>query len=181
MIAAKSNAGYRITRVYVADQHYTIAGEDTQASSVEPEDRDVQFGWDWRPTAHRQFEVIIEISIGPTKAAPERGSVRIVGVFLAEDGDLSIPLPVFLTTNAPAILFPYAREVLSTMTGRGPHGAFHLNPINVAVLMSDFDVSKSSGVEFLDAHPDIATDFGLKYRSEAASSRSKRKQTDQRR
>ena len=167
MQTSPHTSGYRIQRVYVADQTYKIVPEEGLLEGTAPVDRQANFGWDWRPISSRVFEVVIEISIAPIKEAPEQMSVRLIGIFSAGKGELSIPFPQFVRRNAPAILFPYAREVISTMSGRGPHGAFHLHPLNVSTLTSGFDLSQTTGTAFLDANPDFARDFGLDYRPES--------------
>lgn len=164
MNTSNHNAGYRIERVYVAEQEYKLLIEENLPEADDPANRLVNFGWDWKPVSPRAFEVVIDVSVDPTKEAPERMSVRLVGVFRASEGQLSVPFVDFVRGHAPAILFPFAREVISTMSGRGPHGAFHVNPLNVAALSKQFDLARTTGSAFLDANPDIAKDFGLEYR-----------------
>lgn len=164
MNTARHSAGYRIDKVYVADQEYKIIPAGEVSSDIAVADRPVNFGWDWRPISARRFEVIIKVSIDPVKLAPEKLSVRLIGLFSAEEGEQSIALPQFLKYNGPAILFPFAREVISTMSGRGPHGAFHLNPLNVISLVKEFEYTKTTGYEFLEASPDFARDFQLDFR-----------------
>lgn len=158
-------AGYRIDRIHVAQQQYELV--DDVEGLVDGSERTINFGWDWRPIRPRTFEVIIRISLEPTKPTPERVSVRLVGTFTAEESEPSISFPSFVKANAVAILYPFAREAISAMTGRGPLGEFHLDPMNVTVLMSAFDLSRSAGALFLDQHPEIASDFGLAYQEPA--------------
>lgn len=169
----KTNAhgsGYTLEKVYVAEQQYRLIPGVELPESADSEDRNVDFGWDWRPVSSRRFEVVIEVNVAPAASVPEQMSVRLMGVFKAEDGPLSIAFADFLQGNAPAILFPFAREVISTMSGRGPYGAFHLNPLNVRALLSDFDISQTTGVEFLNSRPDLAADFGLDFTKTALPS-----------
>lgn len=164
MNTAQHGAGYRVDKIYVADQEYKIVAGLELPSGSEASDRPVNFGWDWRPISSRRFEVVIEISIDPVEPAPEKLSVRVIGLFSAEEGEVSIALPDFLKYNAPAILFPFAREVISAMSGRGPHGAFHLKPLNIVSLLSQFEYAQTRGFEFLNSHPDFARDFQLDFR-----------------
>jgi preprotein translocase subunit SecB len=157
-------SGYRLNRIYVAEQAYKIVADKDLRDVKNPSDRMVGFGWDWRPTGPRQFEVVIQIEIEPIRIAPEQMLLRLIGMFTAEE-TVSIPLPTFLKVNGPAILFPYAREVISTMSARGPHGAFHLNPVNVAGLLDEFDLAATNGSKYLDANPSVADDFGLAYKA----------------
>ena len=158
------NAGYRLERIHVAEQAYASAVRDDIRETDDHADRMVQFGWDWRPLTERRFEVVLEISCHPIKVAPESARVRLFGVFSADPGVPSIPFASFVRVNALAILFPYAREVISTMTGRGPYGAFHLNPVNVQTLAEELDIEDTTGAAFFREHPDMAEAFGLEYR-----------------
>jgi preprotein translocase subunit SecB len=161
-------AGYRLERVHVAEQEYRLVVDENLPELDDPNDREVNFGWDWRPLGPRRFEVVIEINCGPVDGAPEIARVRLFGVFEAVGDVPTVSFAEFIRANAPAILFPYAREVISTMTGRGPHGTFHLNPLNVAALIGKFDIEKTSGARFLAENPAIAESFGLEYRAPAA-------------
>ena len=161
MNANEHKAGYRIEKVYVADQAYRIVADQEQPSVNSAADRKIAFGWDWRPLSARRFEVVITVTIEPSKDSPEQVSVRLIGLFTADDGELSIGFAEFLRVNAPAILFPYAREIISTMTGRGPFGAFHLNPINVPALLAGVDITVSTGHRTLRDNPEFAKSFGL--------------------
>jgi preprotein translocase subunit SecB len=155
------SAGYRLERVYVAEQAYRLVDPEPLRESKSPADRKITFLWDWRPLAPRRFEVILEMQTEPIKQAPEVAQVRFLGVFEADEGELSVPFHQFIRVHAPAILFPFAREVISTMTGRGPHGAFHLNPLNIAALISHDDLVRTTGYQYLQADPKTASDFGL--------------------
>jgi preprotein translocase subunit SecB len=156
-------AGYRLERVHVSEQEYRTIAADNLPEVDDASDRPVNFGWDWRPIGPRRFEVVIEIKCDPVDEAPEIARVRLFGVFEAVGEVPSVSFGEFIRGNAPAILFPYAREVISTMTGRGPHGTFHLNPLNVAALIAGFDMEKTSGAKFLADNPAIAESFGLEY------------------
>lgn len=159
--AAKSPSGYKLERLYVAEQGYRIVEAASVAESAAPEDRSVTFGWDWLPIGTRRFEVVLEVAVEPIPAAPDRAEVRMVGMFEAQPGPLSVPFSTFIRDNAIAILFPFAREVVSTMTGRGPYGAFHIDPINVVALLGSASIEESTGFKFLQSEPDLARDFGL--------------------
>lgn len=162
-------AGYRLERIYVAEQHYEQVAADGSREATTLEDRNVGFKWDWRPLGPRRFEVLLELQLESTLNAPEQARVRVTGIFEAVGEAQSIEFVHFLRTNAPAILFPFGREVLSTMTGRGLYGAFHLNPVNIAALLADFDFSQTTGYQYLESNPAIAETFGLSFKSEVAN------------
>lgn len=168
---AGATAGYRLERIYVGEQHYEQVAPNGLREASNLEDRNVGFRCDWRPLGPRRFEVLLELELEATSRAPERARVRLNGVFEAVGDDQGIDLVTFLRTNAPAILFPFCREVLSTMTGRGLNGAFHLNPVNIAALLADFDFSQTTGYQYLEANPAIAETFGLAFRPALAAVR----------
>lgn len=161
-----AEAGYRLERIYVASQSYRLV-TDQQLVNEDPSDRNVNFGWDWRPLGPRRFEIIVLLTCEPTAQAPEEAQVRLIGVFEADERVPSVTFPAFIRFNGPAILFPYVREVVSTMTGRGPHGAFHIRPINVVALAEEFDIEKTTGAKYLAENPAVAQSFGLDFRADA--------------
>ena len=155
------STGYRLERVYVSEQHYEQVETSGLREPENSEDRGVGMSWDWRPLGPRRFEVLLELDLESTSLAPERARVRVMGVFEAVGETQSVEFIQFLRTNAPAILFPFGREVLSTMTARGFFGAFHLHPINIAAVLSDFDFSQTTGFQFLEKNQEVAETFGL--------------------
>jgi preprotein translocase subunit SecB len=167
-VVDKPSAGYRLERVYVSQQDYAVVEATDVPEGTDPQNRPVQFGWDWRPISPKRFEVVIDVRVGPTKATPEKAFVRLLGIFQApESEDPGLPFLVFVRQNGPAILFPYAREVVSTMTGRGPYGSFHINPINVVALLAKVPMADTTGYRFLEENAAVAETFGLTYRETA--------------
>ena len=161
-----TRSGYLVERVYVGYQEYGLL--DPEATpTADRRDRGVQFGWDWRPVGHRKFEVIIDLEIEPAVQAPERAKVRLIGLFEAAADEPSISFLNFVKLNASAILFPFAREVISTMTGRGPYGAFHVHPLNLAAMLKDTSIEGTTGWKYLESNPEFAETFGLPFRVEA--------------
>jgi preprotein translocase subunit SecB len=163
-----ARSGYRVERIYVGSQEYRLVEPDSSREQVDADDRQVEFGWDWRPIGTRKFEVVIDLEVESTKQASEEAKVRIIGVFEASESP-SIKFLDFVRNNAAAILFPFAREVVSTMTGRGPFGAFHVYPLNIVALLKDVKWEETTGWKYLSEHPDIAATFGMEYRREEQS------------
>lgn len=161
MGAKDARAGYRIERIYVAEQEYKSTDSDDASAADQEEEREVDFGWDWRPVGPRRFEVAIKVSVAPVSWSPDEAKVSVMATFTAAHGDLSVSFEQFIKQHAPAILFPFAREVISAMTGRGPHGAYHVHPINVVQLLDDAELANTAGHKFLLAHQDLIEDFGL--------------------
>jgi preprotein translocase subunit SecB len=153
-----ARSGYSLERVYVVQQQYNVL--DPEEVSAKSDEREVAFGWDWRAVGKRRFEVLVELTVEPSADATERASVRLFGLFSATE-KLSIKFNDFVRHNAPALLFPYAREVVSTMTGRGPFGAFHVDPLNMRDLQGLGGLEDTQGYIQLAQHADVAEDFEL--------------------
>lgn len=58
--------------------------------------------------------------------------IRYVGVFEADVDDPNMPLEDFIVVNAPAQIFPYAREYLSNLSMRSNIQPIILPPFNIA-------------------------------------------------
>jgi len=161
-------AGYSIERIFAATQDYALVTDDERELASPSDVRGVEFGWDWRPSGPRRFEVIVDLAIAPSKTIPERAKVRVVGVFQAVADSPSICFRDFARNNAAAILFPYAREIVSAMTGRGIYGTYHVAPINVIGLLMDVPFESTTGFESLKDDRAAREDFGLNLYETAA-------------
>ncbi|MDY0150788.1 MAG: protein-export chaperone SecB [Candidatus Cloacimonas sp.] len=58
-----------------------------------------------------------------------------IGIF-KEDGDANLPLEEFMTIHAPAHIYPYAREYLSSLSMRSGMPMIVLPPLNIAALLN---------------------------------------------
>lgn len=59
-----------------------------------------------------------------------------IGAFEVSKDSVNMPLQEFLETNAPAHLFPYIRESLSSLSQKAGLPAILLPPINILALLS---------------------------------------------
>jgi len=141
-------SGFRLRRVYAMEQVYELLDVDAIEEGG-PEERDIGFGWDWRVVGERAFEVLIALTVRGNKSAPEEVRLVLIGAFEVSGNTTTVTISDFVQKMAPAILFPYAREIVSSLTGRGPYGTFHLPAMNVLKLMEDKDYSKSTGARQL--------------------------------
>lgn len=116
-------------------------------------DVDVQWGWDWRWVSSDQFEVGLLFSVPSMDSRPERlevavtATIRIVGV------DQTVPVQMFAYAHAPALMFPYIRQVVDDLTSRSPLGRVLLPPTNTVALMSKFNASESTGAKQVRPKP----------------------------
>ncbi len=151
-------SGYNLERVFSHEQHF----EGLASHEGLPENTlsNVNFGWDWRVQGDDRFVVVITLTVQPTRQRPESVSVTMAGVFHRVGEEQSVPFDTFVFTHAPSILLPYAREAISSLTGRGLNGALQLPPINVIALMKEMNPQLSTGNEQLLARPDVARRLG---------------------
>lgn len=61
--------------------------------------------------------------------------IRFLGVFLTEDDNPNLPLEDFLKVHAPAHIYPYAREFLTSLSTRSGMPPLILPPLNMAALL----------------------------------------------
>ncbi len=108
-------------------------------SRNEEEDGSVSFSWDWRIEGDRDFGVALGISIPATENQIYEVRAVVVGRFgvLGENPPLSFS--EFCRFGATAIIFPYVRETISSLTGRTANSLpLLLPPMKLKQLLGDF-------------------------------------------
>jgi len=118
------------------------------------EDGSVSVSWDWRIEGERDFAVALGISIPATENQVYEIRAVVVGRFgvLGENPPLSFS--EFCRFGATAILFPYVRETISSLTGRTSNSApLLLPPTNLKQLLGDFGMDGGSGMGQLEEFP----------------------------
>lgn len=155
-----SQAGYRLESVYAIKQAYEVV---PTSDDTPDEDADLGFGWDWRFAGEDVFEVAITISIGPSKARPETVELSLVGAFCyGESTDAhSIDLRKFVRVNAVTTLIIFAREIVASVSSRGPYGPLYLPHLIVFDLMKEFDPAAATGMQMLRQDPELRRRFGV--------------------
>jgi preprotein translocase subunit SecB len=71
-------------------------------------------------------------------------SLDVVGIFSTIKGKENMLLEKFAKTNAPALLIPYAREIINDITSKSPLPTLIMPPINVIALLKKKKSIKSS-------------------------------------
>ena len=66
-----------------------------------------------------------------------RFEASITGRFEKLDGPGVLPLTEFAKANGPALVMPYARELVTNVTARSRHGTIIFPPVNVVKLVAD--------------------------------------------
>jgi preprotein translocase subunit SecB len=133
-----------------------------EEEAVDP-DATLGFGWDWRITTDDRFEVALAVQVPPTKERREYVEVSLVGVFRYGEPNAphSLPLKNLVRENAVAMMLPFAREMVASVTGRGYYGALFLPPINVIDLMKSHAFEGSTGSKMLKDQPELSARFGM--------------------
>jgi preprotein translocase subunit SecB len=85
---------------------------------------------------NKQGRAALTVKVTPDpKKRPYAIEIDIEGVFEMKSGT-SDQFTAFLTAGAPAILFPYVRELVHRVTSDGKYGLVRLNPMNLSKLGS---------------------------------------------
>ena len=134
--------GFALDRIYFAEQSLRLVQPTPELPETEPA---MSFGWDWRIVGPHSFEVILQVQVGPTRARPEQAGVVLCGAFSVMGPNPSVGTLDFVKAQGPAILFPYLREGLTSLTSRGAHGPAYMAPVNVLALMQGMDSEKATG------------------------------------
>jgi preprotein translocase subunit SecB len=127
-----AGSGYALQMIFLPAQHYELLEDSSEYEDapVAP----IRYGTNWRRIDEENIEIAIRVEIKPTRRRTEYVGVTVVGRFQLLGEALSLPVESFARGNAPAILFPYAREAISGLTGQGPFSAVLLPPMNLTTL-----------------------------------------------
>ena len=133
---SSSQPGFNIQRLYIKD----ISFEAPHTPHI--------FKTDWQPDVkldlnvetHKLqeadlYEVVLKVT-ATTKLADQTAflaEVKQAGIFTLKDFDQE-QLRAMLGSYCPAVLFPYAREVVSELTVRGGFPPLYLAPVNFDAL-----------------------------------------------
>lgn len=142
-------SGYVIERIYTLHQLLEHKDPDEPATHGL-----VDIGWDWRLVLDADaptFEVRLTATIEPSEERDDFIAASVVGQFRQAVETPVVPLLDFVRLQGPAILLPYVRQVLSSLTSVSYYGTYYLPPVNVQSLMADFDPEKTSGAKQLAA------------------------------
>lgn len=135
-------SGYSVLKVYSTEQLLTVKKPDEDDSNHDG----IQFGWDWRWIEPRVFEIRITMAVEPSAERHQYVATNVIGRFRQVDDAPRIPVSDFASLQAVAILLPYARQFISTLTGNAFLGAYYLPTMNVVSLMEGFDPLKATAV-----------------------------------
>lgn len=153
---ADAQTGYDLTGVYGLEQHYDVLdSEDVE------EERQTRISWDWQVTGEASFAVYLALIVIGPKTAPERVRVAYVASFEFSGSSPTLDLQNFVVFSASALLIPYLREAISSLSSDGPFGQMNLSPVNVQALMDFVDFEQSTGYQQLAEDPEMAETYGV--------------------
>jgi preprotein translocase subunit SecB len=82
-------------------------------------------------------EITVLVSISPQEGSSFRFDVEITGQFDRVDGPQVLALEDFARLNGPALVMPYAREIVTNITSRTRHGVILFPPVNIVQLVME--------------------------------------------
>lgn len=134
------DSGYVLEGLVFPIQVVSAAADDEAAESTE-----VSWGWDWRWNDRDHFEVGLLFGASASRVRPETIQVAVTASFRIVGEVQSVAIGAFAHVHAPALIFPYIRQVVDELTSRSPHGRLLLPPTNVVALMAGFDAAEATG------------------------------------
>lgn len=137
-------SGYFIEKVYA-----NRLGLIVRESEKNGDEAELFFQWDWRRIEESRFEVTVGLLLEPTRDRSEQVEVSIIGLFRQGSGKTEVPFGDFVRYHAPAILMPFVREAVGSLTGKGFYPARYLPVFNVQQLMDRQDPTKATGAKQL--------------------------------
>lgn len=148
-MAEEQQRGFKLQRVYVKD----VSFESPGAPDV--------FRSEWKPKVNVQLnnaarqlgetgDYEVEITVTLTAEMDEKtaylAEVKQAGIFtlLGLEGEERDQL---LGAYCPNLLFPYAREVIASLVGKGSFPVFHMQPINFDALFAQAQANGQASLE----------------------------------
>ena len=126
---------FAIQRIYIKD----VSFESPHSPEVFTQDWEPNINLDLNtdavalPNHHHEVTLNLTIEVKNQEKIAFLVEVKQAGVFYAEGFDPS-QLQHLLTVFCPNILFPYAREAISSLVSKGSFPDLHLSPINFEAL-----------------------------------------------
>ena len=141
-----SNRTFLLQQLYVKDLSFEAPNTPQifQSSSIEPE-TELNIRNSHSVIGDDLYEVVLHISIHAKKDTQTIFLAEIdqAGLFLLK-GYTQEQSNMLLGTQCPATLFPYAREAISSLVGRGGFPPLILQPINFDALYAQARVQQSA-------------------------------------
>ena len=132
---------FQIQRIYIKD----VSFEAPNLPTIFHQEWKPQLGFELDTETVQVDEDLYEVALHMTVSTTLEDSgdtaficeVKQAGVFTIK-GLEGIQLQHALASQCPTILFPYARELISSLVNRGTFPALNLSPVNFAALFVDY-------------------------------------------
>ena len=132
---------FQIQRIYIKD----VSFEAPNLPTIFHQEWKPQLGFELDPETVQVDEDLYEVALHMTVSTTLEDSgdtaficeVKQAGVFTIK-GLEGIQLQHALASQCPTILFPYARELISSLVNRGTFPALNLSPVNFDALFVDY-------------------------------------------
>lgn len=82
-----------------------------------------------------QAAIRVELTTDENKGALYLVNLAIVGLVQVSEGEENMPLERYAVLSGVVTLFPFVRELVANLTGRGRFGPVWLHPVNLAAAM----------------------------------------------
>jgi preprotein translocase subunit SecB len=134
------SSGYRLKAV----EAHRISLEPAAEVEGTPDEQEVYFSWDCRLVGEDVLDVRVSVKVSASKSVRQTLAVDLMGRFEIVGDRQSLELKSFAMISATAILLPYLRELVASVSGRSHFGAHHLPIFNVPVLMEGMSWERST-------------------------------------
>lgn len=149
----------QIQRIYVKD----VSFEAPNLPSIFQQEWKPQLKFDLSTEANQLDEDLYEVclNISTETTLEDSGDVAFIcevkqaGVFTISGLD-EVQMAHCLTSQCPSMLFPYARELISSLVNRGTFPALNLNPINFDALFVDYMQRQQAELEATESKQEDA-------------------------
>jgi preprotein translocase subunit SecB len=131
-------SGIAITGISLRELHYEEVephAQDERAPPIGQTLFDIFTAVDVKPPDLVQVSLKVNVRTNP-KEKPIKLRVIVSAVFKRAAGITNAQLAEFLRTRSQHVIFPYVREVVSSITGRGVTGALYINPVVLEPFMT---------------------------------------------
>lgn len=134
-MSEEQKRAFQVQRIYVKDVSFEVPGAPDVFTQAGQPKVNVQLGQQARRLNDTDFEVVLEITV--TAEVNEKtayiAEVKQAGIFTISGAEKA-ELEQLLGAYCPNLLFPYVRESIASLTGKGSFPPFHLQPINFDAL-----------------------------------------------
>ena len=106
-----------------------------------------RMSWDWAWDSKDGFTVSLTLALLESQLRPERIELTLVARFHQEGESGPLTIDNFARYSAPAMMFPYLRQQVTSLTWAGPIGPLVLPPMNIIQMMEGMDPNDTTAAK----------------------------------